>query len=109
MLDFWATWCGPCLRAMPKLDELAARHPDVDVIAVNLDDAAAARAMFDERGWTRLVLLADDGDASQRYNVSSIPHTVVIDRDGIVRHVSRGGPFDAEAAVRAALARPISK
>lgn len=109
VLDFWATWCGPCLRAMPKLDALAARHPEVDVIAVNLDDAAAARAMFDQRGWTKLVLVADDGAVSRRYNVSTIPHTVVIDASGIVRHVARGGAFDAEAAVRAALARPILK
>jgi thiol-disulfide isomerase/thioredoxin len=105
VIDFWATWCGPCVKAMPKLDEVAARHPDVDVVAINLDDAAAARALFDERGWTKLVLVADDGEVSQRYNVSGIPHTVVIDRDGIVRHVARGS-FDAEAVVRAALARP---
>jgi len=109
VLDFWATWCGPCLRAMPKLEAIAARYPDVDVVAINLDDAAAARAMLDERGWTRLVLVANDGKVSQRYNVGPIPHSVVIDASGIVRHVARGGGFDAEAAVRAALARQIRK
>jgi thiol-disulfide isomerase/thioredoxin len=105
VLDFWATWCGPCLKAMPKLEALAAQHPDVDVIAINLDDAAAARALFDEAGWTRIRLLADDGAVSQRYNVSTIPHSVVIDRDGIVRHVVRGGSRSVEPAVRAALFR----
>lgn len=109
VLDFWATWCGPCLTAMPKLDALAARHPDVDMIAINLDDAAAARALFDERGWTKLRLVSDDGAVSQRYQVGAIPHTVVIDRGGIVRHVVRGSSASLEAAVRAALARPLSK
>jgi thiol-disulfide isomerase/thioredoxin len=109
VLDFWATWCGPCIRAMPKLDALAAEHPDVDVLAVNLDDAAEARALLDRRGWTRLRLLADDGVASDRYGVTTIPHTVVIDRDGIVRHVARGGSERVEAAVRAALGLPIAK
>jgi thiol-disulfide isomerase/thioredoxin len=100
VLDFWATWCGPCIKAMPKLEALAGQHPDVDVIAINLDDAAAARALFDQRGWTRLRLLADDGIVSQRYNVSTIPHSVVIDRGGVVRHVFRGGSASVEAAVR---------
>jgi thiol-disulfide isomerase/thioredoxin len=109
VLDFWATWCGPCIKAMPKLEALAGRHPEVDVIAINLDDAAAARALFDQRGWTRIRLLADDGGVSERYNVSTIPHSVVIDRGGIVRHVVRGGSASVEAAVRSALDRPILK
>jgi thiol-disulfide isomerase/thioredoxin len=101
VLDFWATWCGPCIKAMPELDALAAEHPDVDVIAINLDDPAGARAMFDQRGWTHLRLLADDGVVSQRYNVSAIPHSVVIDRGGVVRHVLRGGSAGLATAVRA--------
>jgi len=104
VLDFWATWCGPCIKAMPKLEALAS-HPDVDVIAINLDDAAAARALFDRRGWSKLRLLADDGVVSQRYSVSTIPHTVVIDRDGVVREVLRGASASLEAAVDAARLR----
>ncbi|HWO20342.1 MAG TPA: TlpA disulfide reductase family protein [Kofleriaceae bacterium] len=105
VLDFWATWCGPCIKAMPKLAALAAQHPDVDVVAVNLDDAVAARALFERHGWMKLRLVADDGEVSQRYNVSSIPHSVVIDRGGVVRHIARGGSSSVEAAVRAALFR----
>jgi thiol-disulfide isomerase/thioredoxin len=105
VLDFWATWCGPCIKAMPKLEAIAAQHPDVDVIAINLDDPAAARALFDRHGWTKLRLVADDGEVSQRYNVSSIPHSVVIDRGGVVRHIVRGGSSSIESAVRAALFR----
>jgi thiol-disulfide isomerase/thioredoxin len=105
VLDFWATWCGPCLKALPKLETLAAQHPDVDVIAINIDDPAAARALFDQRGYTRMRLAADGGAVSERYSVSTIPHVVVIDRDGIVRHVARGGLSSVEAAVRAARLR----
>jgi thiol-disulfide isomerase/thioredoxin len=98
VLDFWATWCQPCLAAMPRLDKLARSHPDVAVLAINLDDAAHARALFTERGYT-MKLLADDGDASQRYGVSSIPHTVVIDRSGVVRDVIRGTGTDIASVV----------
>jgi thiol-disulfide isomerase/thioredoxin len=89
VLDFWATWCKPCLASMPRLDRVARSHPDVAVIAVNLDDPAAARALFDQRGYA-MTLVADDGDTSQRYSVSAIPHTVIIDRRGVVRQVVRG-------------------
>jgi thiol-disulfide isomerase/thioredoxin len=99
VLDFWATWCKPCLASMPRLDRVARSHPDVAVIAVNLDDAAAARALFDQRGYA-MTLVADDVDTSQRYSVSSIPHTVIIDRRGMVREVVRG-TADVAAMVEA--------
>jgi thiol-disulfide isomerase/thioredoxin len=92
VVDFWATWCKPCLAAMPKLDALA-QQPGVRVLAIDLDDPAAARALFDARGY-HMTLLADDGAVSERYGVSSIPHTVVIDATGVVRGVARGGGVD---------------
>ncbi len=98
VLDFWATWCNPCLRALPALDALTARHPDIVVIAINLDDAAAARALWDKAGY-RITLVADDGAVSARYGVREIPHSVVIDRSGVVRLVARGGAAELEAAV----------
>jgi len=98
VLDFWATWCGPCLVAMPRLEKLARSHPDVAVLAINLDDAVAARAVFNEHGYT-MTLLADDSDVRDRYGVSSIPHTVIIDRSGVVRHVVRGSGTDLAALV----------
>jgi thiol-disulfide isomerase/thioredoxin len=99
IVDFWATWCGPCLRSMPHLDMIARAHPEIDVLAVNLDDAAEARAMFDKASYT-LTLLADDGEVSERFGVVTIPHTVVIDRGGTLRRV--GGAGDLEAEIKAA-------
>jgi thiol-disulfide isomerase/thioredoxin len=105
VLDFWATWCGPCIRAMPKLESLARRYAgQVEVIAINLDDFAKARSMFDEGGY-RMTLLADDGQVSTRYGVSTIPHSVVINRDGIVRTVYRGGTSKLTEDVEAQLRR----
>jgi thiol-disulfide isomerase/thioredoxin len=98
VIDFWATWCQPCLASMPRLERLARTHPDVAVLAINLDDPAGARAVFNEHGYT-MKLLADDGDVSQRYGVSSIPHTVIIDRRGRIRDVVRGTGVDLAAIV----------
>lgn len=105
VVEFWATWCSPCLKALPKLDAFARSHPEVDVFAVNLDDPGAARALFDAAGYA-LTLLADDGVASQRYGVTSIPHTVVIDRRGRVAAMSRGRSIDLEAEIGLVLADP---
>jgi thiol-disulfide isomerase/thioredoxin len=97
VLDFWATWCKPCIAGLPKLQRIAAQ-PDVEVITINLDDAEAARALFDEAGYT-MTLLMDNGDVSERYSVTSIPHSVVIGRDGAVEEVFRGGTKTLESAV----------
>jgi thiol-disulfide isomerase/thioredoxin len=100
VLDFWATWCHHCLAAMPRLEKLVRSHPDVAVLTINLDDPVRARALFDGEGYT-MGLLADDGDVSQRYGVSTIPHIVIIDRSGVVRDVVRRTGTDLAALVEA--------
>ncbi|MFT3698930.1 MAG: TlpA disulfide reductase family protein [Kofleriaceae bacterium] len=95
VVDFWATWCGPCLRSMPHLNEVARKHPEIDVLTINLDDPEKARKLFDDAGY-KLALLADDGEVSERYGVVTIPHTVVIDGNGQLRLVDT----DLEAAIR---------
>ena len=97
IVDFWATWCQPCLRALPRLERVA-QSRDVVVLAINLDDAARAFALWKARGYS-MTLLSDNGDVSARYGVGSIPHTVVIDRAGVVRHVSRGEALDSVEAI----------
>jgi len=97
VVDFWATWCGPCLTALPKLEGLS-RRPGVEVLAIHMGDPVGARALFDKHGY-RMKLLADDGATSDRYNVATIPHTVVIDHHGIVRAVVRGAGTDIEALI----------
>ncbi|MCW5802061.1 MAG: TlpA family protein disulfide reductase [Deltaproteobacteria bacterium] len=88
VVDFWATWCKPCIDSMPAL-EAQARRPGVRVLAVNLDDADKAYQMFGGRD-LKMTLLAGDAETAQRYAVTTYPHTVVIDRDGIVQTIIRG-------------------
>lgn len=104
VLDFWATWCEPCLRSLPKLDALA-RGRDVAVLAINIDDDPAdARKLFDSEHYVMELLVDHDLAVKRRYNVVTIPHTVVIDPEGMVRFVARGksaGVAEAVADVRA--------
>jgi len=98
VLDFWATWCNPCLRSLPNLDQLQRHHPELRVVAINIDDADEAYDLFHERGYS-MTLVAGDQLTSDRYGVAAIPHTVVIDKAGLVRRVLRGGGEDLETVV----------
>jgi len=108
MIDMWATWCEPCLRAMPEVASLQAKEAarGLVVVAVNLDDARKARALFDDphNRWP-MTLVFDDAGAADRYGVGSIPHVVVVDRGGVVRGVFRGDPAGAAALAEALLAK----
>jgi thiol-disulfide isomerase/thioredoxin len=98
VIDFWATWCPPCVASMPQLAAFVKRHPDIAVYAVSLDEQPEqARAFFDQRGITA-TLLADDHDTSARFGAETIPHTVIIDREGRVRLLNG---LDLEAAITA--------
>lgn len=110
VLEFWATWCGPCRATLPHLDAMARRWGDqVAAVAVNLDDAAKARAMFTSAGW-RLTLTGSDDELAMRYGVELLPHVVVIDQAGVVRLVARGGRAltQVEGAVGRLLAEPAA-
>ena len=108
VVEMWATWCKPCLASLPELAALAKHDAarGLEVLAVNLDDAAAARALFDDRGYGSMTLLFDDDGAADRWGAATIPHAVVIDRGGVVRGVFRGDPDGATALAEHLLAAP---
>ncbi len=91
VIDFWASWCQPCLASMPALESLHRQYSrrGLTLISVNLDSAENAQRIFAEAGYT-MPLVADDGTTSNAYKVSTIPHVVVVDGHGRIRHVHRG-------------------
>ena len=93
MVNFWATWCGPCRQEMPLLDELYARYQRVgfSLLGVNIDDnPSKAMNMVDELGVSFPVLFDARKEVSELYQVEAMPVTVLIDREGTVRHVHLG-------------------
>jgi len=88
ILDFWATWCGPCKASLPALNEFRRSHQGkgVEVLSVNLGEPAAAVNDFVTReGYSLWVLLDSDSSVAGAYGVQGIPTLVVIDKNGNVR------------------------
>ena len=98
VLDFWATWCGPCGRALPMLENVAEYFADkpVAIMGVNLDRGGTdgVAKFVQKNGLTFPQALDSDGSISNRYVVNVIPTSFVIDQEGIVRHVHIG--FDPQ-------------
>jgi peroxiredoxin len=93
MVNFWATWCGPCRQEMPQLNRLYEKYraSGFVLLGVNVDDdTKKAAEVAAKLGVTFPVLLDTDKTVSKLYDLSTMPSTVIIDRDGKVRYVHRG-------------------
>ena len=88
LLNFWATWCGPCRGEMADLQVVYEAHKDqgFTVLAVDLEENAnVVRSFMQSRGLTFLALLDSDGQVGHRYKVEAIPTSFFLDRDGVIR------------------------
>ena len=89
MLNFWATWCGPCQEEMPFIQEVYEdkewQEKGLVILAVNAgEEAGTVREFMTDRGLSFTVLLDTDASVAQDYNVRGIPTTFFIDKNGII-------------------------
>lgn len=90
VVSLWSTWCVPCRRELPQLQEFAAEHHDVSVVAVNLGDKLDSVAAYaQEIGLTMPVVIDNEGRISSALGVTSVPSTLMINSHGkvIATHV----------------------
>ncbi len=92
LLNFWASWCGPCVREMPAFPRLIEKYGDsLALVAVDLDEDAQTVADFiEENGYDFPVVLDTDGAIGQLYPTMAIPYTVIIAPDGTIAATSLG-------------------
>lgn len=91
VLNFWATWCQPCMTEIPELKELAANNSDIKVVGIALDEAGAGvvKPFVTARGINYPVLIGNE-ETFQRFNGGGIPYTLLLDRSQRVIKMYRG-------------------
>ncbi|MDN5273081.1 TlpA disulfide reductase family protein [Chloroflexus sp. MS-CIW-1] len=107
IVNFWASWCGPCRAEMPTLERLyqIEQTRGLTVLAVNStfqDDQTNVAQMRRDLGLSFPILLDYEGTVGHRYGVRMLPTTFIIDRQGVIRQVLFGGPL-SEASLRNAV------
>jgi thiol-disulfide isomerase/thioredoxin len=110
LVNVWATWCIPCRVEMPLLEGTWQRHKDAGLMligaSVDRGDPALVKAFVTDRGVTYPVAIVRDDVIAALGGVNGYPTSVLIGRDGTVRHRVLGpiGPLSLEPAIRRALA-----
>jgi thiol-disulfide isomerase/thioredoxin len=95
-LNFWASWCGPCIGEMPDIQELSEAFPDdLVVLAVNLgEEKDIADSFIQQNGYTFNIGLDEQGQILEKYPTDGIPYTVIVDTNGIISSIHLGADSD---------------
>jgi len=104
LINFWASWCGPCRQEMPVLNELYQHYRPLDftVLGVNVEqNSNDAKSLLKDVTVSFPVLFDNANKVSKLYDVKGMPSTVLVDRDGNIRYVHMGYQPGTEAEYQA--------
>lgn len=102
LVDFWATWCGPCLQELPHIQQIHEQYREQGLVVLTIstdDQRNKVRPFVEKQGYTFRVLYADS-QVQTAYGVQGIPLVCLIDRQGLVRfhHVGYGPGSEKQLA-----------
>ncbi len=93
LINFWATWCGPCRKEMPLLEQIQKKYASLGftMLGVNVEeDTTMMDTFLKDVPVTFPILLDPANGVSKLYNVSAMPSTVIVDRKGNIRYIHQG-------------------
>jgi peroxiredoxin len=93
MINFWATWCAPCIKELPELERIYGMYKDrgLSVILVNQQETAeVVRKYIEDHGYTMTALLDEKGQTAEKYQVFGLPTTFFVDKKGMIRKTHMG-------------------
>lgn len=103
LLDFWATWCGPCKESLPDIQKIAKKFADQPFVVISISsdkDENAWKTFIQKNNMTWPQYRDADGALSRTYSVNAIPHYFSIDTDGVLQSVKVGSGANVEGDVR---------
>jgi cytochrome c biogenesis protein CcmG/thiol:disulfide interchange protein DsbE len=93
VLNFWASWCGPCIQETPGLEALHHEQPDLAILGVSVDENEGAYRQFLVRHHVDIATVWDPNKtAANLYHTEGWPETYIIDRQGVIRRKVVGDP-----------------
>jgi peroxiredoxin len=108
LIDFWATWCGPCNEELPHMKKIAKDFAGQPLVIISIswdDDAAKWKAFIDKNQMAWLQYRDADHNLSKQFGVDAIPHYFTIDTDGVLTSELIGSENDVEGKLRKLLAK----
>jgi len=114
LINFWASWCVPCRREMPEIEEafLERRDAGLTVLAVNLKEGRdQAKAFADNYGLTFTVLLDSKGEVARVFRLTGLPESWIVSADGVLRERKIGAfrQGELEQVLDAVMDRPLAE
>jgi len=110
LVNFWATWCGPCVHEMPFIQQVYEERQgeELALLAINIGESPSQAADFMQSyGFSFPVLLDSQAAVAQRYNIQYIPTTFLIDKEGIIQEM-KVGSFQSKAEIESSLSKLIN-
>ncbi len=108
LLNFWATWCGPCVVEMPHLEKLNREYKNKGVVILGVDDeeAEVAQDFLKRHGYTFNTVIDAEKQVSRLYRINAIPQSFFITKEGKIAAYSRG--TQNESALRAGIEKALA-
>ena len=93
IVDFWATWCEPCKKSFPKLQELYVKYKasGLEIVAISVDDEKGGLSAFANAHGAKFPIGWDEGKKiADKWKPEAMPSTFIVDKNGVIRHVHKG-------------------
>jgi thiol-disulfide isomerase/thioredoxin len=111
-VDFWASWCPPCLRSFPFMNKISQQHTDKDleIIAINLDEDLDDAKQFLDRTRQEFKVVVDAAQqCAKAFDVKVMPSSYLIDRKGVIRHIHLGFKTDETEELSTIIAKLLAE
>ena len=107
LINFWATWCSPCVYEMPYIQQIYDEWQEKGLVllAINIGESSSkVKGFLQSHGFSLPVLLDTEGKIAGQYGIRPIPTSFFIDKDGIIQDV-KVGPFQSTAEIESSLSK----